>query len=124
MNFLNLKLFIGIIYTYTLIQLYILWLCHVSVIFVKTQFPFYSRGVESSRIVHLTVVLLAVLLPCTPVIAAVSTGGYLTALYPQVVCLPKNPDVAYYSIAVMINVIGATGGPLLIIAFMTTIKVH
>ena len=107
-----------------MIQIDILWLCHVSVIFVKTQFPFYFRGIgEKIRAIHLTVILLAVLLPCIPVIAAFSTGGYSTALYPQAVCFIKNPDAAYYSFAFMFSVIIAIGGPLLIINFITTIKV-
>ena len=117
-------IFTGVLFTYSIIQIDILWLCHVSVIFMKTQFPFYSRGIQrKSKAIHLTVVLLAVLLPCIPVIAAVSTGGYLTALYPQPVCFAKNPDAAYYSFAFVYSTIVASGGPLLIIMFMTTIKV-
>ena len=42
-------MFTGILNSYIIIQLGIFWLCHVSVIFVKTQFPFYSRGLEKSK---------------------------------------------------------------------------
>ena len=90
---------------------------------MKTQFPAYSRGLDKSKTLHLTVVLLAVLLPCIPVTAAFSTGGYLTTIYPQLVCLIKNPDAAYFSFAFMMSVITAIGVPLLIITFSTAIKV-
>ena len=116
-------LFTGSVFTYSIIQLSIFWLGHVSIIFVKTEFPFYSKAIENSRIVHLIVVILAVLLPCIPVIAAVSTGGYLTAIYPQPVCFTKNPDAAYYSFALILCFICAIGGPLLIITFWNAFKV-
>ena len=90
---------------------------------MKIQFPFYSRGLDKSKTIHLTVVLLAVLLPCIPVTAAFSTGGYLTAIYPLLLCYIKNPDAAYFSFAFMLSVIAAIGVPLLIITFMTTVKV-
>ena len=90
---------------------------------MKTQFPFYSRGLEKSKTIHLTVVLLAVLLPCIPVIVAFLTGGYLTSLYPQNVCFMKNPDAAYYSFALILSIICAIGGPLWFITFVTAVKV-
>ena len=90
---------------------------------MKTQFPFYSRGLENSRKIHITVVLLAVLLPCIPVIAVLSTGGYVTALNPLIICPIKNPDTGYFSYGFILSVITAIGAPLLIITFIITIKV-
>ena len=123
LNCLSFKFFTGIVYSYTIIQLGIFWLCHVSVIFMKTQFLFYSRGLEKSKTIHITVVRLAVLLHCIPVIAAFSTGGYMTALHPQILCIAKNTDTAYFSFEFVLSVITAIGGPLLVITFMITIKV-
>ena len=94
------------------------------VVFVKLQFPLHSRGLEGSKMIHFIVVLLAVLVPCIPVIAAFSTGGYSTAIYPQTVCLMKDPDAAYYSFALTLAIINGISVPLLIISFMIVIKVH
>ena len=95
----------------------------MSVVFAKLQFPLQSRGLEENKIIHLIVVFLAALVPCIPVIAAFSTGGYNTVIYPQILCLIKNPDAAYYSFAMLIGVIDAIGVPLLIIAFLIAVKV-
>eukprot|EP00731_Ephydatia_muelleri_P026169 Em0018g269a len=72
--------------------------------------------------IHLIVVLLAGLVPCIPVIAAFSTGGYSTAMYPQSVCFIKNPDAAYYSFALMLAIFNGINMPLLIISFMIVVK--
>ena len=91
---------------------------------MKLQFPIFSRGLASSKRIHSVVVLLALLVPCIPVIAAFSTGGYSTAIYPQVVCFMKDPDAAYYSFSLILAIINGIGVPLLIISFLTAIKVH
>ena len=113
----------GCVFYYTIVQIAVLWLCHVSVIFLKTQFPLHLRNFEKSRLVHLVVVLLAVLLPCIPITTGFATGGYLVPIYPVVVCFIKNSDAAYYSFAFVITVISAIGVPMLIIAFSVAIKV-
>ena len=112
----------GCVLYYSIVQITIMWLCHVSVIFLKTQFPLNFRNLEKSRLIHLVVVLLAVLLPCIPVTAGFATGGYLVPIYPVIVCFMKNP-VAAYSFTFVMTVISAIGGPMLIIAFSTAIKV-
>ena len=93
---------------------------------MKLQFPSFSlsRGLASSKMIHFIVVLLAVLVPCIPVIAAFSTGGYSTAIYPQVACFMKDSDAAYYSFSLMLAIINGIGVPLLIISFLTAIKVY
>ena len=113
----------GCVFYYSIVQLAVLWLCHVSVVFLKTQFPLHLRHFEKSRLVHLVVVLLAVLLPCIPVATGFATGGYSVPIYPVVVCFIKNQVAAYYSFAFVITVIVAIGVPMLIIAFSTAIKV-
>ena len=117
------KLFTGSFYYYIVLHMAVLWLCHVSVIFMKMQFPLHFRGFEKSKLIHLAVILVAVLLPCIPVIAAFSTEGFLTCTYPQVVCLMKNQDAHYYSFALVITVIICIGGPLLYISYLIIIKV-
>ena len=118
------QLFTGSVFVYAIIQLQCLSLCHVIVVFVKVQFPLHSRGLEGSKMIHLIVVLLAVLVPCIPVIAAFSTGGYSTAMYPQSVCFITDPDAAYYSFALMLAIFNGFNMPLLIISFMIVVKVH
>ena len=113
----------GCVFYYSILQIGILWLCHVGVIFLKTQFPFHLRHFEKSRLVHLVVIILAVLLPCIPVTTGFATGGYLVPIYPVVVCFIKNSVAAYYSFAFMSIVISAIGVPMLIIAFSIAIKV-
>ena len=113
----------GCVFYYSIVQLAVLWLCHVSVIFLKTQFPLHLRNLEKSRLVRLVVVLLAVLLPCIPITTGFATGGYSVSIYPLVVCFIKNQIAAYYSFAFVITVISAIGVPMLIIAFSTAIKV-
>ena len=84
---------------------------------MKLQFPIFSRGIEGSKMLHLTILLQAILVPCIPVIAAFSTGGLYTPIYPEVVCTMKNLDAKYYYFSFILIIINAIGIPLLIISF-------
>ena len=113
----------GCVFYYTIVQIAVMWLCHVSVIFLKMQFPLNFRNLEKRRLIHLIVILLAVVLPWIPVSIGFATGGYLVPIYPVIVCFIKNQVAAYYSFAFVMTVIIAIGAPMLIIAFSTAIKV-
>ena len=101
--------FIGSVYYYTIIHLSILWLCHAFILFWKIKFPFHARQYEKKKIIHVLVVLLAVVLPTIPVIVSFSTGGFVIGSHPPSFCVSKSSDAAYYTLALPMSIMGATG---------------
>ena len=78
---------------------------------------------EKKKIIHLLVVLLALLFPVIPVIASFSTGGFVNISQPPDVCVSRSSEAAYYTLALPISVIMATGISLLLIVMVMVIKV-
>ena len=114
---------IGSVYYYTILQLSIWWICHVTTIFYQIKFPFHSKQLKKQRMIHILVVLLAVVLPTIPVIVSFTTGGFVISNYPPLVCISKSSDAAYYTLALPISIIIAMGASLLFLLLLAVIKV-
>ena len=115
----------GCVFYYGLLHVGVYWFCHVSIFFYKVKFPFHSRLIDyHTKCIHLGVVLLAVSIPCVPVIVAFSTGGFLSLGYPQLVCVIRNSDAEHFSFVLPFSLIIATGITLLVMVFATIIKVQ
>ena len=78
---------------------------------------------EKKKIIHLLVVLLALLFPVIPVIVSFSTGGFVISSQPPDVCVSRSSKAAYYTLALPISVIMATGISLLVMVMVMVIKV-
>ena len=120
----NHALYIGCIFYYGLLHVLLFWFMYVSILFYKVALPFESRLIELySKRLHLGVVLVAVTLPCFPIIVAFSTGGFLSIGYPQLVCVFKNSNAEHYSYTLPYSVIIATGISLLVVVATIIFKV-
>ena len=95
----------------------------MSILFFKIRFPLRAKQYEKKKIIHLFVVLLAVVLPIIPVIASFTTGGFVIGNHPPLFCISRSSDAAYYTLALPISIIGATGISLLFLLLVTLIKV-
>ena len=62
-----------------------------------------------------------ILIPVPAVVVAMATDGYITNLFPTVLCGPRNSDLWYFSAMFVINLLLIVGVSLLIITFW---KVH
>ena len=67
--------------------------------------------------------VVALLLPGMPVVVAFTTGGYVFAGEPHLVCLGRNRDATFYSLILPTSVIVAVGVSLLIIILWMIMKV-
>ena len=95
----------------------------MAVLFWKIAFPFHAKRFEKRIIIHVLVVLLALLLPTVPVIVSFTTGGFVISNHPPLVCVSRSSDAAYYTLALPISVIMATGTSLLVLVLVTIMKV-
>ena len=86
---------------YQSLQLAMLWLCHISMMFLKLNFPFHARSLEVSghnRYIHALCVAASLLVPIAPIAATFATNGFSMAQFPPFFCYPKNGTVMYYSL--------------------------
>ena len=95
----------------------------MTALFWNIKFPFHAKRFEKSRMIHLLVVLLALVVPTIPVIASFSTGGFINSNYPPRLCVSKSREAAYYTIVLPSSIILATGTSLLVIVLIIIIKV-
>ena len=133
---------------YTILQTAIWWLFHTTIIFWKIQFPMHARSFEKAnktKYLHLICVVVGLVLPLAPVVAAMAdfgvnhdsdpllqgknvtflSGGlgYGQIRFPPVLCAGTNSDAVYYSSILPINVFVIIGLTELIFIFRTIYKV-
>ena len=121
--------FAGIVFYYGLFQLAVWWFCHEISLFWKIKFPFHARSFETAhrmKYVHITMVTVGLILPALPVIVTFTTGdpsGFGLTRFPPILCTGLEKDSTFYSLVLPINILMATGIPLLIIIFWIIHKV-
>ena len=118
------SLYLGTVFYYTLLQLALWWFFHVAAIFWKIRFPFSARAAESTlyiKLVHVTVVVLAVVVPIVPVVTTLKTSGFGLTRFPPILCTGTNADATFYSLVLPIVVLLQVGISLLIVIFW---KIH
>ena len=117
---------LGAIFYYVSLQLALWWFFHVSALFWKIRFPFHAKATESAhrtKYIHITMVLLALVLPLVPVIAAFATTGFVLSRFPAILCLGSNANAAFYSLVLPLILLLKFGITLLIVVFWTIHKV-
>lgn len=115
--------FVGSMYYYSLLQLSVLWLCHVITVFLKIVFPFQAKLIQSrNKSIHVVVVLIGLGFPLITVIVSFATGGFIIDHFPPLLCISVSSEAAYYTLALPISVIIATGTSLLAFVMVTIIK--
>ena len=90
------------------------------------KFPFQAHNFKVTakmKYLHITVVLLALILPIIPVAVVLGTGGFSFARFPPIICTARNADVAFYALIIPIDVMLTLGITLLILLFWTIYKV-
>ena len=118
---------LGTVLYYILLQLALWWFFHVSSLFWKINFPLNAKAVESAhriKYVHITMVLLALVLPFIPVIAAFATTGFVLSQFPSILCLGSNTNASFYSLVLPIQLLLQVGIALLIAIFWKIHKVR
>ena len=108
-------------------QIAVLWILHVSVIFWNVRFPDHYMLLNRRhqiKYIHLVSVLVAIVVPVIPVAAIFGTGGFVNGRYPPLLCLPSNPNAAFYSLVLPVSVLIASGVTLLLAVFWTLYKVY
>ena len=76
------------------------------------------------KYIHITVVVVALILPTVPVGIALGTGGYINDGVPPLICIPRNMAVNFYAVVIPITVLISTGGTFLILIVWKLIKVR
>ena len=90
------------------------------------KFPFQAHNFKVTgkmKYLHITVVLLALILPIIPVAVVLGTGGYTFARFTPIICSAQNTDAAFYAVIIPVGVMLALGITLLILLFWTIYKV-
>ena len=95
----------------------------MTIMFWKTRFPFHAKRFEKHKSIHVTVVSMALIFPIILVIAGFYTGGFVTNSHPPLLCVSRSSDAAYYTLALPISIIMATGTSLLVMVMVTVFKV-
>ena len=114
---------------YGLFQLAVWWFCHEISLFWGIRFPFHAKSFETAhrtKYVHITMVAVGLVLPALPVIVTFTTGdpsGFGLTRFPPILCTGLQRDSTFYSLVLPINILMATGIPLLIIIFWIIHKV-
>ena len=114
-------------FIYENLNLPIIWLCHISMIFVKLTFPFQARSLEAfgyKKCILAVFLVVSLLVPTVPVAAIFGTNGFAMATFPPFFCFPKNGDATYYSLTLPITVILAIGMAMLVVIIWNIHKVH
>jgi len=107
---------------YFLLSITLWWFFHVSSIFWKLSFPMHARKhKQKQKWIHVALVLAGVLIPFVGVVAALTTGGYALNRFPPLFCGAVNPDVQYYSVWLVINILVAIAITMIVLMFW---KVH
>ena len=118
---------VGAVYNYIIIQLAICVPSHVITLFWGITFPFHYRAFERRgrlKYIHITVVVVALILPTIPVGIALGTGGYIYDGIPPLTCIPKNVAVNFYALSLPTTVLVSTGGTFLVLIAWKLIKVR
>ena len=116
----------GAVFIYENLNLSLIWICHVSFMFVKLTFPFHARSLEAfgyKKCILAVFLVVSLLVPIVPVATIFGTNGFAMVTFPPFFCFPKNGDATYYSLTLPITVILAIGTAMLVIIIWNVHKV-
>ena len=108
---------------YAVTQTTLWWFSHTVVLFWGIKFPFHVKSFEGKgrmKYIHIAVVLIALILPCAPVIGTFDTLGHPVAP-PLTACVS---NVNFYALVLPLGFVGACGISLQILMFKDIAKVR
>ena len=117
---------------YTLFQITLWWFFHISALFWSVRFPFnyrYFKQLKRLRYAHIAGVVLALIIPLTPVVATMVQGrnnpglGFGLTNFPPVLCGGLDADTVFYSLILPVVVLTEVGMTLLVFTFWDVRKV-
>ena len=117
----------GSVLYWCVIQIAVLWMCHVCIIFWTVKYPVhYMRCTANHQMkyIHASVAVVAIIIPTIVVAVAFATGGFVNNRFPPVLCLSRNADAGFFSLVLPISIITPSGVSLLLIVFWTLHKVN
>ncbi len=76
------------------------------------------------KIVHGVVVFLGLVVPLTPVVMGLTTGGFTINRFPNILCLPDSDDARFYSTVLPVSILIAVGASLLAVVINETLQVR
>ena len=139
---------LGILLTYTLLQISLWWFFHTTALFWTVFWPLRARSLKKSsklRCIYIACTIAGFCIPLVPIISAmadfservgmddlfvrmnvtfISGGlGFANPGFPPTLCVPSNADVIFYSLVLPINIIAMVGIAELILIFWRIHKV-
>ena len=139
---------IGVISSYTLLQLTLWWMFHTTTLLWKIRFPFHARSFERAhrvKYIHIGCVVASFILPLVPIITSMVTFavelksdeirksrgitfasggmGYGLTQFPPIFCTGTNKNAVFYALNLPINLIVIYGTTVLIFLFYCIHKV-
>ena len=116
----------GAVFHYVALQETFLWLFHIIAVFWFVRFPVHAKIFKNKRhfrYVHLIMLGVAIILPCIPLVAVLTTGGCRLASFPPFQCFARNNNVIYYTFILPASIMMATGITLIILILRVLIHV-
>ena len=101
---------------YALVQLSITWLVCNSIMLWIFKDPFTARSIQKThcnKYVHLSLLVLCAVVPIIPVVIIFELGGFAAVGFPPLLCTPRDPEAAYYSIILPTSITSGIGSTIL-----------
>ena len=119
------RLFIGMVYVYGVLQLNIWAMFHALGLCWGLVFPFHYRTFKAEgkiKYIHITTVIIALLVPSLPALLYLKSG-YAALFTPTRVCTGRSLTVTYFAFLLPSSIILATTTFALGVVFWTILKV-
>ena len=114
----------GTVLVWCMMQIPVIWICHVCIIFWTVMCPFHYMIFNSKknqmRYIHMVVVIMAIVIPATSVAVMFGTGGFFNIRFPPLLCLSRNANAGFYAVVLPISLITPSGVSFLLAVFFTT----
>lgn len=141
--------FIGMLFSYVLLQISVWWLIHVITLLWKVLFPFHVQSFSAAgklKRIYITSAIVGILFPVVPIVVSVSkfaaeaveeaengtsaielfvSGGlgFSLSRFPPLLCTATDESVLFYSVVLPVDQVLAIGCSMLVIIFWSIHKV-
>ena len=116
---------IGIVSSYAIVQIILLVTFHAMGLGWSIMFPFHYRRFKTNgriKYIHASTVALSLVLPAIPALL-LTIHGYIVIPGPFEFCIPRNIDIAYFTITLPISILLATTTSIFVLLFWKILKV-
>ena len=88
-----------------MVAMFSLWFIHLAYLAILFKFPFFGkRMMKKAGLIHAVSVSTALLVCLIGPTITLWWCGYFTARFPNLVCMPSNLDMLFYTIALPLNI--------------------